>query len=375
MLLLLLACGPTTPDSAAPDTGSGLPPIDEVTSARLQAALEQVHAELGVPGITAAYHQEGHQVWTGSVGIVDWDTQAAIAPQQPLKAGSITKTVTAAATLQLVEAGDLGLDDGVGEYVPSLAQHEGLQVRHLLNHSSGLEEYPALIEASELSEPWTEEALLALIAEQELRFPPGSQHVYTNANYLVLGLVLEAVTGEDWQTTTGALLQEHAGAQARIPDPAGGWGEIGAGYMLGVPGEPIAVDGEIDFKDYLHNSVLGAAGNMSSDAEGLALWSSALWGSDAVLSEDTLALQVSESMELGGDTAYGLGVVVSQDAYGPLRWHNGAVNGYVAWAGHRPERGESVAVLGNCWKQTMAGWDYTWSTQVADALWEAAYAD
>ena len=114
---------------------------------------------------------------------------------------------------------------------------------------------------------------------------------------------------------------------------------------------------------------------MSSDAEGLALWSSALWGSDAVLSEDTLALQVSESMELGGDTAYGLGVVVSQDAYGPLRWHNGAVNGYVAWAGHRPERGESVAVVGNCWKQTMAGWDYTWSTQVADALWEAAYAD
>lgn len=110
--------------------------------AALEAAVENVH-RAGVPGLFAEV-RDGDQVWRGAAGVADVTTGRPVTAGMRHRVGSITKTFTAAAVLQQVEAGRIGLDAPIGRYLPALVPGErgqAITVRMLLNHTSGLAEY------------------------------------------------------------------------------------------------------------------------------------------------------------------------------------------------------------------------------------------
>lgn len=114
-------------------------PLD---STALDAALEAVH-RAGVPGLFAEL-RDGDQVWRGAAGVADVATGRPVTADMRHRVGSITKTFTAAAVLQLVESGQIGLDTPIGQYLPKLVPGERgdtITVRMLINHTSGLAEY------------------------------------------------------------------------------------------------------------------------------------------------------------------------------------------------------------------------------------------
>ncbi|MFI7440721.1 serine hydrolase domain-containing protein [Nonomuraea indica] len=180
----------------------------------LAAALDGVH-RAGTPGVYAEVRDAG-QVWRGASGVADLATGRPVRPDMRQRVGSITKTFTAAAILQQVEKGRIRLDAPIGRYLPELVPGERgrrITVRMLLNHTSGIAEYlphafPSLAKYPSLPDMSPEslddnrfrrfrpaELIKMGVRAPAVGTPGGSPGVYSNTNYLLLGLLLEKVTG------------------------------------------------------------------------------------------------------------------------------------------------------------------------------------
>ena len=182
--------------------------------AELTTALDKVH-RAGLPGVFAEV-RDGEQTWCGAAGVSDPCTGRPITPDMRHRVGSITKTFTAAAVLQQVESGQIGLDTPIGHYLPRLVPGERgdtITVRMLINHTSGLAEYlpdaypslkafPSLVETTPESSDQNRfkrfhptELIGMGVAASAVGNPGGTPGVYSNTNYLLLCQLLECVTG------------------------------------------------------------------------------------------------------------------------------------------------------------------------------------
>ncbi|MFH9008648.1 serine hydrolase domain-containing protein [Streptomyces afghaniensis] len=182
--------------------------------AKLNAALENVH-RAGMPGLFAEV-RAGDQVWRGAAGVADVATGRPVTADMRHRVGSITKTFTAAAVLQVVESGRIGLDEPIGRYLPRLVPGQrggAITVRMLINHTSGLAEYlpyaypslkafPALADTGPQSlddHRFTRfdpaELIEMGVTAPAVGAPGGTPGVYSNTNYLLLVQLLEQVTG------------------------------------------------------------------------------------------------------------------------------------------------------------------------------------
>ncbi|MFE5805502.1 serine hydrolase domain-containing protein [Streptomyces sp. NPDC056491] len=201
--------------------------------AKLNAALENVH-RAGMPGLFAEV-RDGDQIWRGAAGVADVATGRPVTADMRHRVGSITKTFTAAAVLQQVESGRIGLDAPVGRYLPKLVPGErgdAITVRMLLNHTSGLAEYlpyayPSLKALPDLANTGPQSLddhrftrfdpveLIGLgVAAPAAGTPGGTPGLYSNTNYLLLVELLEQVTG----TTAERYITEHVIERAGLRD-------------------------------------------------------------------------------------------------------------------------------------------------------------
>jgi CubicO group peptidase (beta-lactamase class C family) len=123
---------------------------------------------------------------------VEWGI--ASIPETKYRIGSITKQFAAAAILQLEEKGLLSVSDSITEYYPEAPESwASITIEHLLRHTAGLSNYfgPPL----NPRDRFTPEQLIALVHERPLAFPPGARYLSSNTDYLILGLIIERVSG------------------------------------------------------------------------------------------------------------------------------------------------------------------------------------
>jgi D-alanyl-D-alanine carboxypeptidase len=115
-----------------------------------------------------------------------------------LRVGSVTKTFTAVIVLKLVEEGRLSLDNPIARWFPDFPNAEEITVRHLLNHTSGIPEFiPKVLMKSIIpSTYWKPEEIVNMIAQDESSFTPRGIFVYSNTNYVLLGLITEKISGK-----------------------------------------------------------------------------------------------------------------------------------------------------------------------------------
>ncbi|MFY1635077.1 serine hydrolase domain-containing protein [Solwaraspora sp. WMMB335] len=188
----------------APSTGSSTAPVADYPDSGLRAALAAI-ADAGVPGALAAV-RDGERDWRDGAGLAQVSPSRPMRPYLRHRVGSITKTFVAATLLQLVEEGRVGLDDPVGRWLPETVPGEvGAQVsvRMLLNHTSGIGNYTdALLDShAGIERVRTTTFSPAELAAVGLALPatgvPGAAFSYSNTNYVLVGLLIEAVTGED----------------------------------------------------------------------------------------------------------------------------------------------------------------------------------
>lgn len=180
----------------------------------LKAAIDKVH-DAGMPGVIAEV-RDGEHVWSSAAGVADVSTGRPVTPDMLHRVGSITKTFTAAAVLQQVENGQIGLDTPIGHYLPRLVPGERgatVTVRMLLNHTSGLAEYlpyaypslkafpllaktsPESLDDNRYTRFHPAELIEMGVTAPAVGTPGATPGIYSNTNYLLLCQLLEHVTG------------------------------------------------------------------------------------------------------------------------------------------------------------------------------------
>ncbi|MFF3320103.1 serine hydrolase domain-containing protein [Streptomyces sp. NPDC003035] len=270
--------------------------------------------------------------WTLSAGTGTINTTKPIRADEHYRIGSQTKTFTAATVLQLVDEGRVALDTDIGTYLPGTVNGNGydgtrITVRHLLQHTSGIAAYDPLASVA-LAEPDGTYTMATLVKEGLKRAPvsaPGAGFTYSNTNYLILGMLIEKVTGLPVHEAVTRRIIEPLGL-TRTVFPAPGDRALPAPAVPGYHGARI---GSFYFWSPVLSydpSVFSAAGAMISTMQDLSAFYAALTAGK-VVSPAALA-EMEKARDIGGG-GYGLGIVKVDLSCGGEAWgHNGAVPGY-----------------------------------------------
>ena len=166
----------------------------------------------GVPGVIA-HVREGDKEWDLTSGVADVTRGRKARVDDRVRIGSVTKTFVATVILQLESEGRLSLDDSVDRWLPGVVRGNGndggrITIRMLLNHSSGIPEYLAdqdreifrsYFATGDYDRVWTSRQLVAQAMKQPPVFAPGTDALYSNTNYVLAGMIAEAVTGKSVQ--------------------------------------------------------------------------------------------------------------------------------------------------------------------------------
>ncbi|SDX90510.1 serine hydrolase domain-containing protein [Roseicitreum antarcticum] len=164
--------------------------------------------------------------WRGAWGVADPETGAVMEVGMHTRIGSVTKTFTGTALMQLAEAGKLSLEDSIDQYVPGVPNGDVITLRHLANMTSGLPSYtqaePFLDQFfADPSLHYTPQNLLDFALSGSPIFAPGARFDYSNTNTVLLGLVIEQVTGQDIDTAFNSMILEPLGlTETTGPDGA-----------------------------------------------------------------------------------------------------------------------------------------------------------
>jgi CubicO group peptidase (beta-lactamase class C family) len=176
--------------------GAGVPirKIDQYVAAQMR--------EQHIPGLEVGIYRRGQIVLAKGYGLASVELNVPVRPEMVFQSGSVGKQFTATAIMMLVEEGKVSLDDSITKYFPRAPQSwQAIKIKNLLSHTSGLGEY----ESEERTTPFglfymrqdlTEDQLLERIETMTIDFAPGEKWRYTNTNYVLLGFVVRAVTGQ-----------------------------------------------------------------------------------------------------------------------------------------------------------------------------------
>lgn len=175
--------------------------------ATLQGVLDSLRADQDVPGVSAVVTEKSEVIFSGGSGVADIESGRRMTADTLLYAGSLTKILTASLILELIDSGQLSLDEPVGNIA---GDQSGITVSHLLTHSSGLVREGNFGYWFNAKFP-DDDALGSFLRETELRTFPGETVRYSNIGYAALGALIEDVTGESY----------HQALQRRVLQPLG----------------------------------------------------------------------------------------------------------------------------------------------------------
>jgi len=176
-------------------------PIDSDSLSHIEQYIATTRHQLRVPGLAVAVIQDGEIVYQHGFGHAV--PRRSVTPQTPFVLGSLSKSFTALAVIQLVEAGKLDLDAPVQHYIPWFHVHDNvassiITVRHLLTHTSGISRYMGRALLSGRGGKTLEQSVREL-SKVKLLHPVGSHFAYSNTNYLIAGLLIEIASGMSYE--------------------------------------------------------------------------------------------------------------------------------------------------------------------------------
>jgi len=343
--LLLSGCAAhsTTASSASP-----APVVSSATATRFQTALDDTRAAAGFPGaIAEVISPEG--TWIGASGTSGPGSDARPTVADRTRIGSLTKTMTATVLLQLAQENKLSLADTIGQYVPDMPNGDSATLRQLADMTSGIPSYtsdPQWISQvfAEPEKQWSPQQLIAFVAGEPADFAPGMGWEYSNPNYVLLGLVIEKVTGEPIATVFqkrlfGPLGMTHTSFPINnnaIPNP----------YLRGVTSQGQGASKSVDATNF-SPSIAFTAGQVISTLGNLDKWANALFTGDGILKPATEKLRRDSIIhDIPPNTAtagYGIGIGNRNGWWG----HDGDIPGYTTSLFHNDELGVTIIVIVN----------------------------
>ena len=295
-----------------------------------------------VPGASVAVIRDGQVIIRRAYGMADLERRSAATPETNYRLASVSKQFTAMAVMLLAKDGKLRYDQPIRDFLPELpAAAHAVTVRHLLNHTSGLWDYEALIPAGRTAQLDDDDVLAMVASKDSLSTPAGTTYCYSNSGYVLLGIIVARVSGMSFPDFLRTRIFAPLGMSATVAHIAGRDTVPARAYGYSPRG------GTFVQTDQSVTSATLGDGGIYSNADDLVRWDRAL--SDTTLVDEiTMALATAPPALPGGAaTEYGFGWFI--DRYrGEQRWrHTGETSGFRNAIQRFPDRQLTVIVLTN----------------------------
>ena len=296
------------------------------------------------PGAAVIVTDDGKIVYSAGRGLADLAAKRPIAPNTVFRIGSITKQFSAAIMLQLVAEGKVSLDDKLSKFFADYPKPGAdATVAQLLNHTVGVQSYtgiPGWMVETNTSRAYTTEQMIAEFKDLPSPFKPGEKWDYNNSGYVLVGAVIEKVTGKPW----------HVNVDERIAKPLGlktiRYGELESETANMASGYTMA-KGKVAPAQKIHMSVPHAAGALIGSVEDLAKWNAALHHGKVVRADLYAKMIAPTAMPDGSKQDYGFGIAPREVRSRPAIGHGGGIFGFSTDSIYLPKEDVFVAVFVN----------------------------
>jgi D-alanyl-D-alanine carboxypeptidase len=330
-----------------------------VLKKELQMKLDEWHKAGKFPGATLGVALADGESFGLAVGYSDRDAKTPMKPDNRMLAGSVGKTFAAATALQLVKEGKINLDDKIEKYFgkeawfDKLPNARDITIRQLMNHTSGLVryEFKETFTNDLTTNPmkvWTPEERLAYLFGEKAAFEPGKGWDYSDTNYIVLGMIIEKVTGKKFFDEANRRVIKPLKLKDTIPQE----GPVMNGVVQGYAGANNPFGGKdamIENGKFVVNPQLEwTGGGYASTSYDLARWAKMMYEGKAY--DASLLPQVLDGASapmLGKETKYGLGVIIRKTQAGTSYGHSGFFPGYLTDMMYFPDHKIAIAVQVN----------------------------
>ncbi len=287
---------------------------------------------------------DGKIVFENAYGLGDEEWSASNTIQTKFRIASLSKQFTAACILLLQERGRLNVHDSISRYMPDLpAAWQAITIHQLLTHTSGIPNSTNSSENDRIDRTGaTPQQLIGLFTDQPLDFEPGTNWNYSNTGYILLGTIVEKISGQSYANFLQANIFGPLGMRNSGYDRAKDvLKERASGYEI--------TDGHIANADFIDMSVPFSAGGIYSTVEDLYRWNEALIENGKLLSADSLKQMFTEYPQATRQGQhYGYGVVISRLKFGKLLYyHGGGVKGFSSSLQRYPNDRVCIVVLSN----------------------------
>ncbi len=324
----------------------------------LQLKLDEWHKAGKFPGATFGVVLADGESFGLAVGYSDRDAKTPMKPTDRMPAGSTGKTFAAAMAMQLIKEGRISLDDKIEKYLGKetwfarLPNARDVTIRQLMNHTSGLVRYEFKKEFTDFltANPykvWTPEDRLAYLFDEKPPFEAGKGWDYSDTNYIVLGMIIERLTGKKFYDEAYKRFIK----KFKLNDTIAQEGPELKGVVQGYAGPNNPFGGKdkmIENGKFIVNPQLEwTGGGWASTGEDLARWAKIMYEGKA-FDPSLLPLMLDGvPAKLGRDAKYGLGVIIRPTQAGLSYGHSGFFPGYMTDMMYFPEQKMAVAVQVN----------------------------
>ena len=307
----------------------------------IDAYVAAVVRDQGIPGLALTLVRDGKVVLARGYGKRSLGDGSPVEPDTAFAIGSVTKQFACACVLLLAEEGKLSVDDKVAKYFPDLTRAGDITLYQLMTHTSGYPDfYPLDFVDRRLQKPIAVDAVIKEYAGGKLDFAPGARWSYSNTGYLILGRVVEKVSGESFGTFLDRRILRPAAMKDSAFEPRPDSSARARGYLsfaLG-PHEPATPEAD----GWVH-----AAGGLWASAPDLARWDLALIAGRVLKPESFQLMTTPVKLNDGRIRDYGCGLSIVRRDGETVLTHGGAVSGFRAFNALVPRTKSALVVLTN----------------------------
>ena len=305
-------------------SAAAAPAAPTVEAAKVRDLVAGMLKSRGLVGLSVAVVVDGRTVLAEGFGAKNLSTGEAVAPDTMFAIGSITKQFTAACIILLSEDGKLAVTDKVAKYYPQLTRAADIPLLDLMNHVSGYPDYyPLDFVDRPMAQATPSDEVIRRFGTRPLDFEPGARYSYSNTGYLILGRIVEKVSGQSYGEFLTRRILKPLGLSHTAYEPDPGSPACARGHMsfwLGAP-EIVPLEGK---------GWVAAAGALFSTPADLAAWDLALVGGRVLKPESFKLMTTPRRLNDGTISRYGCGLAMGERGGVAFLSHSGAVNGFHA---------------------------------------------
>ncbi len=318
--------------------------LGPASTKNIEAAIDAIFNQAypaNSPGATVLISKDDKVIYRKAFGMANLELNVQMKPENVLQLASITKQFTSVSILILMEQGKLSLQDPLSKYIADFPRGNEITLHHLLNHTSGIKSYTNLPEfRTKIRLDLTPEEIISSFKNLPLEFNPNEKHEYSNSGYVLLGYIIEKISGMSYEDFIQknifdklGMKNSYYGNSFKItPNRANG-------YQL--------YEGNYENAEYMSMTIPYAAGSLMSTIDDMFLWNKAIHHNTLISENSKRIAFTNHTLTNGNQTNYGYGWGVDELAGITTLEHTGGISGFTTSGIYVPDKNTYAIVLTN----------------------------